>query len=559
MSQPRPRLVLERGAALYEVWLDEPELVPLGRVNETESVGFHITFPEPGTEYRLLIGTEPAGGDEETAVGTAVGESVQWPSDAYFESARGPTPVRVQSRQGAEPWNARGGILLDTVPGKLGETRYRALHDELRAVSASLVRDVHGKSTRAPAAREGEAIGAAWKRAELALAAVANAPDASVTLRTRRDRTRRAHTVRLVLDPSLHTEHRVLAAALDELTARIARIVDATDRAIREMDAQRPSTDVAVRGRSLYQLRDAPRRERLASLREVLHGLQARILTVRTGPPFAETPAGPPAGFVPLTSPAQRRALRALRTVLAAVRDAEAGGSYLKATSRLYEEWLFLRLARVLAANARSAAPLTELIDRIDASRYGAGLPRDTAVRFALFDGRTAVLRFEPWIRTRPEAKVHGDEICREDIAAAPLTPDIVLELRTEDEVRAIVIDAKYTSALKPAVWQRAERYFALRRTDTGRRIDTAVWLAAPIAVTGGDGLEVVRPPHGWRGGFLPLVPGTPEPEPIVPGESRVVPARRTATRAGTGAADVRSDGPEVTLRAFLRHVLGVA
>lgn len=544
---------------LHEVSLDEPELLPLGRVNETEGVGFHITSPEPATEYRLLIGTEPAGGDDETAIGATVGDTVQWPAEAYFESARGPTPVRVQSRQRGAPWNARGGVLMDTMPGKLGELRYRALHDELRAISASLVRDVHGKSTRAPVMREGEAIGAAWRRAEVALAAVAPPADPSLVLRAPRDRSRRAIALRLVLDPALHPEHRVLASALDELTSRIARIVSATDRAIREMDAQRPSTDVAVRGRSLYQLRDAPRRERLASLREVLHGLQARILTVRTGPPFGEMANGPPAAVLPLTSPTQRRALLALRTVLAAVREAEAGGAYLKATSRLYEEWLFLRLVRVLAGNARGAAPLHELIARIDDARYGAGLPRDTTVRFELYDGRTAVLRFEPWIRTRPEAKLHGDEICREDIAAAPLTPDVLLELRTGEDVTATIIDAKYTSALKPAVWQRAQRYFALRRTDTGRRIDTGVWLAAPIAVADEADRTAVQPPHGWRGGFLPVVPGTVEPEPLLPGDGAPVPARRASTRAGTGAADVRSDGPEITLRAFLRAVLGVA
>src|SRR5690606_21594577 len=129
--------------------LDEPELVPLGRVNETESIGFHIVAPEPDAEYRLLIGTEPAGGDEDTAIGGAIGETVQWPAEAYFESARGPTPVRVQSRRPGAPWDARGGFVVDTVPGKLGETRYRALYEGLRATSPSLVRDVHGKSTRA--------------------------------------------------------------------------------------------------------------------------------------------------------------------------------------------------------------------------------------------------------------------------------------------------------------------------------------------------------------------------------------------------------------------------
>ena len=557
--QTRPRLVLERGGLLLEAALDELEPTPLGRINETETVGFHIASPEPAVEYRLLIGTEPAGGDDETAIGVAVGEMVQWPAEAYFESARGPTPVRVQSRQEGTPWNARGGVLIDTVPGKLGETRYRALHDELRAISASLVRDVHGKSMRAHALPEGEAIGAAWRRAEVALAAIARTLDPALAGRSPRRRTRRSIALRLVLDPSLQPEHRVLAAALDELTARIARIVRATDRAIEEMDAQRGSTDVAVRGRSLYQLRDAPRRERLNSLQDVLHGLQARILTVRTGPPFAGIAAGPPPAVTPMTSPTQRRALRALRTVLAVVRDAEAGGSYLKATSRLYEEWLFLRLAGVLARNARSPSPLRELIARIDEARYGAGLARATTLRFDLFDGRTAVLRFEPWVRTRPEARDHGDEICREDIAAAPLTPDLLLFLHSGSDVRATVIDAKYTSALKPVVWQRAERYFALRRTDTGRRIDTGVWLAAPIPVSGTADRSAVQPPHGWRGGFLPLVPGTAEPEPLLPGDGAVVSARSAPRDAGVGAADVRSDGPEITLRAFLRFVLGVA
>jgi hypothetical protein len=548
MPAGAPHLVLERGGLMVDTPLDTAELAPLGRVNETETVGFHIRDAEAGTEYRLLIGTEPAGGDDETAVGGRVGETVQWPDDNYFESARGATPVRVQSRQGDAPWNARGGGLVDTVPGKLGEARYRALHDELRAISPALVRDVHGKSMRAPSARGGDAIAAAWRRAERALTAVDAAVDTHVRARHARG-DRRARVLGELLDPARRPELRDIAAALDEVAARVGRITKATDAAIAELDAQRPSADVLVHGRSLYTLRDAPRRERLAALGDALHTLQARVLTVRTGPPFARVVAHAAAPARVVASAPHRHAIVAVRAVLDAVREAEAGGSYLTPTSRLYEEWLFLRLARCVARIAVDAAPLTRFTARLGRRHYGGGLPRDVALRFELPGGRLCVLRFEPWIRPRPEARDAGDDLCREDIAAAPLTPDVLLEVHDGTATRIAIVDAKYTTDPRPGLWRRLERYFAVRRTSTGRRLDAGVWLAAPISVAyDAAARAAVRPPTGWRGGFLPLVPGTTALEPLVPAEGPVV---SPSDRSRFG-----EDGADATVRLLIEKLL---
>jgi hypothetical protein len=546
---PEPRLVLERGPVMADAPLDTAELAPLGRVNETETVGFHIRDPEPDTEYRLLIGTEPAGGEEETAVAERFGETVQWPVDNYFESARGATPVRVQSRQGDEPWNARGGALVDTVPGKLGEARYRALHEELRAISPALVRDVHGKSMRAPSARGGDAIATAWRRAERALAGLDTGMDARVRARHARGG-RRSRVLRELLDPAHRPELRGIAATLDEVAARVARITRSTDAAIAELDAQRPSADISVHGRSLYSLRDAPRRERLVSLGDTLHALQARVLTVRTGPPFATVVARAAAPARIVTSRPHHDAIVALRAVVGAVREAEAGGSYLTPTSRLYEEWLFLRVARGVAALALDAAPLAHFTARLARRQYGGGLPRDTMLRFELPGGVQCVLRFEPWIRPRPDAKEAGDDLCREDIAAAPLTPDVVLEVNDGPITRIAIIDAKYTSEPRPVLWRRLERYFAVRRTATGRRLDASVWLAAPISIAyDAHARAAVRPPAGWLGGFLPLVPGTAVLEPLVAAEGPVI-----AAQPGAG------DGADATVRALVGVVVeGVA
>ena len=56
MEPAVPRIVVERGGLMVDAALDSAELAPLGRVNETETVGFHI-------RDRISVGQARTGAD----------------------------------------------------------------------------------------------------------------------------------------------------------------------------------------------------------------------------------------------------------------------------------------------------------------------------------------------------------------------------------------------------------------------------------------------------------------------------------------------------------------
>jgi hypothetical protein len=573
-SERVPRLIALIDGVRVEAPLDR-EPAGAGAVNETSFVELLVAPAEPDTSYRIRIGSEPVESAEGDGVGEAAVDLCIWPASTPFESARGRTFLRVESRAPSSDWRTRGGLIANVTPSKLGEARYGALFDELRAVSSALVYDVTGKSARVLHASAMGAIEQEWRRAQRVLHAITRTCGA-LTVRAAAPAGARRHRLASLRDPAQRADVRAIAGGLELLARRADGMRVAAADALDEIRRGRVDTDVHV-GRdrvSLYDIREAPRVRRLEDVasraaaiaasirraRELEPFARARPLAARLGPAHAGARAsGRAASGRPRTGVASmgRRAgtphgdaFDALRRTARVIRAVE-GGSYRRPTSALYESWVYLRLVRAFSTLARSAAPLQELLDSLGQRRLGSAIPAGTTATFALHDGRGVVLTFEPFVRSRRLALEQGDALFREDDVAAPLTPDVMIVLRRERIERVAIVDAKYIARPRPDLWRRLARYSGIRHTATGRSAAADVWLAAPI---GTDAADVACVPDAWRGGLLPLVPGSARPTPILRGDGPPI-TFAGPTRAGSRGRHhaAERDGAAVTAAAFAR------
>jgi len=119
-----------------------PSTIPT--VSEVDVCGFSLSCPECDTEYQVRIGDEVP----DDATGRDFGLIVLWSEGVYFESARGRVPVQLRSREqgSAREWRVRAQFFVNVLPSKLGEERYQAMFEDLRAVSTGLVFDLLSKS-----------------------------------------------------------------------------------------------------------------------------------------------------------------------------------------------------------------------------------------------------------------------------------------------------------------------------------------------------------------------------------------------------------------------------
>lgn len=123
----------------------------LGELDYTSLV---IEPADEEREYRISIGdvpisdmmTHPAEASGITMLGRRV-----WGERAYFESARGDTPIAVDTRPRlceSLPWDCICRMMVYVVPTKVGEAAYEQMADDLMRISRSLLLDLYGKSNR---------------------------------------------------------------------------------------------------------------------------------------------------------------------------------------------------------------------------------------------------------------------------------------------------------------------------------------------------------------------------------------------------------------------------
>jgi hypothetical protein len=513
-------LRVHAGGQAHDVQFGSDALCDLGAIDETAPVTFEIPDPAPDVQYRLRIGREWLGGDEESATGERHAGCIVWPERAHFEGARGLTVVRLETSRANDPFTVRAIVHVTVRPGKLGMDRYHALYAALLRISPSLVWDVHGKSRRDFGASGIEDLTNAWSIARHALRHWWSSSQPALRPNRSADHIRNAWNAtsqladRRALALSLrrravHAQADAAVRGLTSLEQRLRRLAQDVGSAVMQIEVERPTTSVDLRGRSLFTLRDQPRLHVLDEILRTLDTMVAEVEDERLRLNPASHSANRMSGARVMTSAQRPPAF--VSAILRAERTAEQvaqGGTFVKATSRLYEEWVFIRIAQAFAERSMNRDQLHSFRSDLARHRFADGIPRNTTLRFMLPHEIQATIMFEPWIRSAAAAREAGDDFCRDDAGSLPWSPDVLISIQAGGVARHVVVDAKYSSRLSADQWRGVRRYFDIRNVQTGVPCVGSVWIAAP--------LSSAAPPDDWNGGgVLPLIPGDPEPHDI--------------------------------------------
>jgi len=249
-------------------------------------------------------------------------------------------------------------------------------------------------------------------------------------------------------------------------------------------------------GPTLYEVYDRPQLERLREVQEHALHLVESILRAERSPlfrgllPLHRLPRTPVFDYVPPYRRIQRIIMRYLGSSLSLLE--EHSEERIKATSRMYEQWVFLQIAAALKTFGLECEDIQGLLRRTAAQRFTLDFARDTRLLFRASDGRVLSIRYEPWVLAAHSARGRGDTIYRGQVGDAPWSPDILLELLSRDDPDdlprnveyAIVVDAKYSQKI---VWTSTDKYLQIRATATNRQVVRQVWLAHPL-----EGLGII-------------------------------------------------------------------
>ena len=521
-----------RRSAILSVVLDEPPLEgALPTVEEHDLCGFSVVSPESDTEYEVRIGDE----EPDEAAGQTFEHVVYWKLTSYFESARGRVSVHLLSRKSGSSgdWQRRARFAVNVLPAKLGEERYEAMFEDLRAVSVGLVFDLLSKSrlklglagvgalSSRPASAELVVLERLWSSVSFTLQQIAVQPMAGLRLaRERRlvwgserlggmglrelaasgvDPRRKdmprpfyavADRIRETFDIA---EHRTIAGFLRFLRDRVADCDRRAAEHILAIQKERPFRDVnQVDGSNLFRDLDNPKMERLrlASVRakylgeRIQSALRLGFLRGLNGE--LRAPYGPVFSNVVSYRRFRDEMLGYLGASLAILDEGVEERT--KSTGRMYEQWIFLQTLAAFRACGMSPMSQEGLLTRSRRHRFTIDLERGTRVSFRCPDGRTLSVRYEPWIHPATLAKSLHDTVYRGRSGENSWCPDVLIEVLTEPKERsqpahldyAIVIDAKYTSSITPRHQDGVRKYNEIRSTNDDRPVVKQVWLAHP-------------------------------------------------------------------------------
>ena len=437
------------------VLLDTPigsGAVPLV-VGEMLFCGFEVGEREPDTEYQVQIGDlDPEGPPDgtldksSTAIGRARGRRVEWDDALHFESARGKVVVRLSSRAVGNDgsWHHRAQLVLNVLPSKLSEERYQAMFDQLNGLALGLVFDLISKSVGAlHFARARQEVSVRSNQVELrvldriwgnlsnALRAIELDPwlalRRGLELRPtwggermsclslselaargvdpRHPSTPRPFAARRerLFESSDTQEHRCVAGFLRVLLARVRDCRASLDNHIEAIERDREFRDChVVLGPTLYEAYDLPRVRRLreavglaATLEDRLREA-SRLPFLRNVRPLLRLPSSPIFRHVQ----SYRQVRQAIIEYLGYAPFVFDQGleDRIKSTSRMYEQWVFLQLASAFRSSGLRCHSEEGLIQYAGSRRFTLDIERGTAIAFGSPDGRSIILRYEPWI-----------------------------------------------------------------------------------------------------------------------------------------------------------------
>jgi hypothetical protein len=505
-------------------------------VNEMDRLGFVLGPVEDRAAYRITIGDVPLTdllSNPDDADGASMGGTIFWRETAYFESARGATTLTVESRvegDAESPWQVRMRGPVYVMPSKLGEDRYLAMARDLEGLSRGLLVDLYGKSNQTSDIRLA-AEGAAYRLPAEELASIERMLDnltptlieigrrpvsrirselrmepfwgterlspssladlsrrgVSLTQGQRPIRIRRESRVESFDVP----EHRVIRAVLEIIAARARHCQDVASNHAHAIESERNFRDVQFgSGPSLYETVDMPRIRRLGesgvrarraeALARSLMGLSflrdvtAELQSVRGG--------------VFERSTDYHRAFSLIQEYLltnAVWYQGDSNSNITKLTSRLFEQWCYLRVVEAFRAAGLDLREWTGALRQHLRSRFILDFERGLVFEGELGGGLRVRIRYEAWILSESVAAAKGETLFRGAASDTPWSPDIVVEcLRREaDEWRtvyAVVLDSKYVSRVTSAHWEKTAKYLEIRRTPDRRQVVRQLWLIAP-------------------------------------------------------------------------------
>lgn len=525
-------LDLDTGAVTFHEHTAHPDKILV--LDESEKVTFVLDPTLEGMEHRISIGDVPLSdlvSTAEDAGGKDWAGRLIWPSAPYFESARGHTGLLLEAQpEGslADAWKIVLTLDVFVLPSKLGEEHYDCMANDLQEVSRSLLVDLYGKSRqthdvryskegRAHTSREQElaSISDALGRLSELLAAIGKRPASRVVTEPcpqkywggerlspsaitamcrsgispqRADRPVLIRGQRRVESFDI-PEHRVTRAFLEILVRRARYCAEAAREHIRAITSERHHRHIRRgTGPSLYEKMDLPKIRRLEGAM-VKADRAIAIATSLATLPFLRD-ARPELVAVRGGSFQRSREYHALLSVIrrfllenAVWYEGDEASAITKLTSRLFEQWCYLKVVEAFRECGLDLREWTEALRQHLRSRFILDFDRGLAFEGALTADLRLRFRYEPWILGKQSAIKAGETLCRGFASNVAWSPDIVIEcLVREGEswkpAYGIVLDCKYK--IRNQNFDDIIKYSEIRCTETMRQVVKQLWLITP-------------------------------------------------------------------------------
>ncbi len=521
-------------AAFHPESLHPEEMLALGEVDRLQ---FVLDDPVEATNYRIKIGDFHFG---ERGSGTEggyedYGDRLLWPRRGdYLESARGVTEIVLESQSESSEtnvWNRVFVARVNVLPSKLGEDRYQRMQEDLNTLGRSLLVDLYGKSSQTydlRFAREAKAckspeqelasIEATLESLAFLLLSIGQRPASRFrtipfqqrywggerlspqAIKTIGSRGASLRTLpRPVTVPGKRKaesfdipEHRVIRWFLSLLVRRAVYCEKVADSHIRRISDDRRWRDIRFDDEpTLYEKQDLPRIRRLEQAKYRAQVAGARATGLATLPFLRESKPE----LISLGGGTFHRNLE-YQSLLCLIRrflitsaiwyEGDEVAVVTKLTSRLFEQWCYLRIIESFRKCGLVLYEWTEVLRGNLSSRFILDFYRGLTFEGNLAANLRLRFRYEPLILARESAIEAGESLYRSDSRLElPWCPDVVIECLKSDSgtwkpLYCIVLDSKYTARIREHHWNQTRKYLRIRSTFTGRQVVRQLWLIAP-------------------------------------------------------------------------------
>ena len=500
-------------------------------VSEIQRYGLEIDNREPDVSYRVMVGDIPAESCDNCGPPRPRGRRVEWYDSKFFDGAHGIVCLRLFSRsEGEDEWKERAQFKVSVTSSKLTATRYNAMFEQLRMLSANIVFDLISKTLRSFALDRGsktpfvrtsllelKVIQKLWP----SLASSINLIESQSAKTLKREyQVRRCYsgqaldprTIQLLVlkgvDPRRNSQ--------DSFTANISRLVESTDlpenRMIKgfllflkgriqdcrtamfqQIEGIQEGEIWRSRGSNgLYEMEDVPRinmlkrhwKSSLETERQIQQAMSLPFL--RKVKPLLEIVSTPVIRNVAPYGEFVQLMLDYLSTGVLILDDSQ--DERIKSTDRLYEQWVFLQVVSAFQNLGLTCTSQEGLLNRSKAFRFTLDFDRGARVVFRTSSNKRLSVRYEPWILPKEDAIDRRESVFRSGSSRVAWSPDILIELLPElsdvGEVPicsyAITLDAKYSSRIRDHQWNSTGKYNQIRATSSGRQVGRQLWLIYP-------------------------------------------------------------------------------